>query len=120
MVHLETSRCHPLARLALVFLMLEDGVTIPGLVALAASLTSIECRPCVRTCASHKGMQGGTAVVLTTGGPSPRFGYATPPLPPPPSPCPPGPLSYQGSIATGHTYGSAEGARKFFSFPLPT
>ena len=40
--------------------------------------------------------------------------------PPPPPPCPPGPLSYQGSIATGHTYGGAEGARKFFSFPLPT
>ena len=33
--------------------------------------------------------------------------------PPPPPPCPPGPLSYQGSMATGHTYGGAEGARKF-------
>ena len=43
----------------------------------------------------------------------------SPPSPPPP-PCPPGPLSYQGSIATGHTYGGAEGARIFFSFPLPT
>ena len=30
----------------------------------------------------------------------------------------PGPLSYQGSIATGHTYGGAEGARKFFCIPL--
>ena len=30
--------------------------------------------------------------------------------PPPPPPCPPGPLSYQGSIATGHTYGGAKGA----------
>ena len=40
--------------------------------------------------------------------------------PPPPPPCPPGPLSYQGSIATGHTYGGAEGAQNFFSFPLPT
>ena len=30
--------------------------------------------------------------------------------PPPPPPCPLGPLSYQGSIATGHTYGGAEGA----------
>ena len=40
--------------------------------------------------------------------------------PPPPPPCPPGPLSYQGSIATGHTYGGAKGARNFFfSFPLP-
>ena len=48
---------------------------------------------------------------LPHGGPSPRFGYATPP---PPPPRPPGPLSYQGSIATGHTYGGAEGARKFF------
>ena len=38
----------------------------------------------------------------------------------PPPPCPPGPLSYQGSIATGHTYGGAERARKFFAFPLPT
>ena len=33
---------------------------------------------------------------------------------PPPPPCPPGPLSCQGSTATGHTYGGAEGARKFF------
>ena len=40
--------------------------------------------------------------------------------PPPPPPFPPGPLSCQGSIATGHTYGGAEGARKFFfSLPLP-
>ena len=38
--------------------------------------------------------------------------------PPPPPPCPPGPLSYQGSIATGHTYGGAEGARNFFFIPL--
>ena len=39
--------------------------------------------------------------------------------PPPPSPhCPSGPLSYQGSIATGHTYGGAEGARKIFFIPL--
>ena len=30
--------------------------------------------------------------------------------PPPP---PPGPLSYQGAMATGHTYGDAEGAREF-------
>ena len=37
---------------------------------------------------------------------------------PPPPPCPPGPLSYQGSIAIGHTYGGAEGARKFFFIPL--
>ena len=29
--------------------------------------------------------------------------------PPPPPSCPPGPLSYQGSIATGHTYGGADG-----------
>ena len=36
--------------------------------------------------------------------------------PPPPPPCPPGPLSYQGSMATGHTYGGAEGARKFCPF----
>ena len=41
-------------------------------------------------------------------------------LPPPPPSGPPGPLSYQGSMATGYTYGGAEGARKFFSFPLPT
>ena len=34
--------------------------------------------------------------------------------PPPPPPGPPGPLSYQGSMATDHTYGGAEGARKFF------
>ena len=40
--------------------------------------------------------------------------------PPPPPPCPPGPLSCQGSTATSHTYGGAEGARNFFSFPLPT
>ena len=55
-----------------------------------------------------------------TGGASSRFGYATPPPrpPPPPLPCPPGPLSYQGSIATGHTYGGVKGARKFFSIPL--
>ena len=33
---------------------------------------------------------------------------------PPPPPCPPSLLSYQGSIATGHTYGGAKGARKFF------
>ena len=59
------------------------------------------------------------ASTTPTGGPSPRFGYATPPPPPPPPPCPPGPLSYQGSIAAGHTYGGAEGARKIFSFPLP-
>ena len=37
---------------------------------------------------------------------------------PPPPPCPPGPLSYQGSIATGHTYGGAKGARKIFFIPL--
>ena len=55
---------------------------------------------------------------LSTGGTSPRFWYVTPP--PPPPPCPPGPLSCQGSTATGHTYGGAEGARNFFfSFPLP-
>ena len=52
-----------------------------------------------------------------TGGPSPQFGYATPP-PPRPPPCPPGPLSYRGSTAPSHTYGGAKGARKFF--PLPT
>ena len=40
-----------------------------------------------------------------------------PPPPPAAPPCPPGPLSYQGSIATGHTYG---GARKKILFPLPT
>ena len=38
---------------------------------------------------------------------------------PPPHPCPPGPLRCQGSTATGHAYGGTEGARKFFSFPLP-
>ena len=38
--------------------------------------------------------------------------------PPPPPPCPPGPLSYQASIATSHTYGGVEGARKFFFIPL--
>ena len=38
--------------------------------------------------------------------------------PPPPPPCPPGPLSCQGSIATGHTYGGAEGAWKIFFIPL--
>ena len=32
---------------------------------------------------------------------------------PPPLPCPLGPLSYQGSMAFGHTYGGGEGARKF-------
>ena len=37
---------------------------------------------------------------------------------PPPPPSPPGPLSYQGSIATGHTYGATEGARKIFFIPL--
>ena len=37
-----------------------------------------------------------------------------PPLPP----CPPGPLSCQGSTATGHTYGGAQGARKI-SFHSP-
>ena len=37
--------------------------------------------------------------------------------PPPPPPGPPGLLSYQGSMATGHTYGGAEGARKFFHSP---
>ena len=47
-----------------------------------------------------------------------------PPLPPPPPPppplYPPGPLSCQGSTATGRTYGGAEGAQNFFfSFPLP-
>ena len=31
-----------------------------------------------------------------------------------PPPRPRSPLSYQGSMATGHTYGGAEGARKFF------
>ena len=47
------------------------------------------------------------------GGASPQFTYATPP-----PPCPLGPGSYQGSTATGHTYGGAKDARKFF--PLPT
>ena len=37
---------------------------------------------------------------------------------PPPLPCPPGPLRCQGSIAAGHTYGGAEGARKHFFIPL--
>ena len=41
-----------------------------------------------------------------------RVRDSPPPSPPRPPPCPPGPLSYQGSIATGHTYGGAEGARK--------
>ena len=36
--------------------------------------------------------------ITRTGGTSPRFGYTNPP-----PPCPPGPLSYQGSMATGHT-----------------
>ena len=63
-----------------------------------------------------KQLQGHVGI---TGGPSPRSRYATPPPPPPSGP--PGPLSYQGSMATDHTYGGAEGARKiFFSFPLPT
>ena len=44
------------------------------------------------------------------GGTFPQFWYATPPPPIPP-------LSCQGAIATGHTYGGAKGARKF---PLPT
>ena len=35
---------------------------------------------------------------------------------PPPPPCPPGPLSYQGSVATGHTYGRAKGAQKICPF----
>ena len=40
--------------------------------------------------------------------------------PPPPPSLPPGPLSCQGSTATGHTYGGAEGAQNFFFFiPLP-
>ena len=43
------------------------------------------------------------------GGVSPRFEYVTPP----PPPCTPGPISYQGSMATSHTYGGAEGAQKF-------
>ena len=47
-----------------------------------------------------------------------RVRDSPPPPSPPPPPCPPGPLSYQGSIATGHTYGGAEGARKFFFIPL--
>ena len=34
----------------------------------------------------------------------------TRPPPPPTPPCPPGPLSCQESIATGLTYGGAEGA----------
>ena len=38
--------------------------------------------------------------------------------PPPPPPCPPGPLLYQGSIATSHTCGGAKGARKIFFIPL--
>ena len=54
----------------------------------------------------------------TTGGSSPQFGFVSPP--PPPRLCPPGPLSYQGSIATDHTYGSAKGTRKIFLFPLRT
>ena len=39
---------------------------------------------------------------------------ATPPLPL----CPLGPLSCQGSIATGHTHGGAKGAQIFFFIPL--
>ena len=47
---------------------------------------------------------------VTTGGPSPQFGYATlSPPPPPPPPCPPGPLSYHRSLGASHTYGGAEG-----------
>ena len=74
----------------------------------------------VTLCAHASCMPTATGLIWlsSTGGPSPRFGYATPP--PPPPPCPPGPLSYQRSIATGHTYGGAEGACNIFSFPLPT
>ena len=43
-------------------------------------------------------------------GASPHFGYRPPPLPPSPPRC--------RSIATGHTYGGAKGARKFFFIPL--
>ena len=42
------------------------------------------------------------------------------PRPTPPPSFPPGPLSYQGSIAAGHTYGGAEGARNFFHLPSST
>ena len=48
-----------------------------------------------------------------------RYRGRMPTPPPPPRPCPLGPLSYQGSIATGHKHGGTEGARKFFSDPLP-
>ena len=44
------------------------------------------------------------------GGASPWFWYATPP-----PPCPSGPLSCQGSTATGHTYGGAEGPLRILS-----
>ena len=49
----------------------------------------------------------------STGGTSPWFWYATPP----PLTCPPGPFSCQGSTATGHIYGGAEGSRNFFFIP---
>ena len=52
------------------------------------------------------------------GGGGRLLGSGTPAPPPPPS-CPPGPLSYQGSIATGHTYGGAKGAEIFFHSPCP-
>ena len=55
-----------------------------------------------------------TVVVRSRGGR--LLGLGT--RPPPPPPCPLGPLSYQGSIATGHTYGGAKGARKIFFIPL--
>ena len=38
--------------------------------------------------------------------------------PPPPPSCPPGPLSCQGSIATGQTYGGAKGAQKIYFHSL--
>ena len=70
------------------------------------------------------GIDGSPKSVCTTQDPHARvgrlLGLGTRLPPPPPPPGPPGPLSYQGSMATGHTYGGAEGARKFFSFPLPT
>ena len=53
---------------------------------------------------------------VSTGGMSSLVWYATPP---PPPPCPPCPLSYQRSIATGHIYGGAEGARFFFHSHCP-
>ena len=53
------------------------------------------------------------APLVRTEGTSPQFWYMIPP-----PLCPPGPVSCQGSIATGHTYGGPEGAPKNFFVPL--